>query len=220
MNVFKKIPIPNRTEKDKIRPSVSPISNFLAEHKQKQIAFVFGIACLVFSIVAQVMTVKNMHRPEKVFVIDGTNTLHIGPLEILGQKSPLFTTIALVATQVILQRSPVGLDLAELMPHLFKEEAMKKLTQDVAKNLGELKAKDLHQKPEISQIKSLAEKDGNRILQVTGTLIGSGIFEGIPLLEAHKFKITFAIRQNQNLSENKLYPFIIADFKINELEPL
>lgn len=130
MNPFKKIIIPDRTEKNKIRPSVSPISNFIAEYQQKQIAFAFAVACLIFAIIAQVMTVKNMHRPEKVFVIDGTHTLHIGPLEILDQKSPLFTTIALVATQVIFQRSPVGLDLAELMPHLFNEAAIKKLSRD------------------------------------------------------------------------------------------
>jgi len=220
MKLFEKMVISNQAKKNKIRSSFSPISHFMAEHQQKKIAFAFGISCLVFTILAQVMTIKNMHREEKVFVIDGSDTLHIGPLEIISQKSPIFTTIALVATQVVFQRSPVGLDLSELMPHLFKEEAMKKLRVDVSEKLGELKAKNLHQKPEISQIKSLAEKDGTRILQVTGNLIGSGVFEGIPLLEAHKFKVTFAINPNKNLSEKKLYPFVIADFKINELEPI
>lgn len=219
MEVLKKIVIPNRHEDDKSR-SFSAISNFMSEHQQKKIAFAFAIACLLFALVAQVVTVKNMHRSEKVFVIDGTNTLHIGPLEILSQKSPLFTTIALTATQVIFQRSPVGLDLLELMPHLFSEPAIKKLQDEIGEKLGELKVKNLHQKPEISKITSLAEKDDIRILQVTGNLVGSGVFEGIPLLEAHEFKVTFAIKPNKNLSENKLYPFIIADFKINEVVPL
>lgn len=219
MHSLEKIIIPNRPEKNNI-PSCSPISNFLAEHQQKKMAFAFGIACLILAIIAQIITISTMHHNEKVFVIDGTHTLHIGPLEILGQKSPLFTTIALTATQVIFQRSPIGLDLLELMPHLFGENAIKKLQDEIAEKMGELKAKNLHQKPEISKITALAEKDDTRILQVIGNLVSSGVFEGVPLFEAHQFKITFAIKPNKNLSENKLYPFIITDFKINEILPL
>lgn len=218
MGFFKNIVSVDSSKKSKTPSAFSPISHFLAEHEQKKIAFIFGVSCLIFAIIAQILTVKNMTKEEKVFVIDGTNTLHIGPLEILGDQSSIFTTIALTATQVIFQRSPVGLDLSELMTHLFKEEAIKKLNREIAEQIGELKAKNLHQKPEIAQIKFLAEKDGTRILQVTGNLIGLGSFEGNTLTEFHKFRITFAINPNKNLSENKLYPFIIADFNINELE--
>ena len=220
MSPLKKIPIPNRPEKDRLQSSFSPVSRFLAEHQQKKFAFGFGIACLAFAILAQILTIKTFQSEERVFVLDGTNTLHIGPLEKLHSESPIFETIALVATQVIFQRSPVGLDLKELREHLFNNEVIKKLDDEIHKNLDELKAKNLHQKPEISLIKCVAEKNGIRYIHVKGNLIGSGSFEGMPIVEAYQFKLNFAVVPNPKISEQKMYPYIIADYNIKEMIPV
>lgn len=214
--VFRKIAIPNRPEKDNLRPAMSPISRLMSEHYQK-LAYLFGILCLIFAVVAQIITIKNVRQESKVFAIDGAGTIHVGLLEDLKSNSPLFENIALTATQVVFQRSPVGLDLLELQPHLFSELAIKKLNTDVTDQLEDLKARNLHQKPEISQIISLAEKKGVRYLQVKGTIVGAGSFQGVPITEAHEFKIFFALEANKNLSDKKRYPYIIADFTIKEM---
>lgn len=197
----------------------SRTAKFLTDNKQKKLAMIFAIGCLVFAVIAQMVTIACMSREAKVFVLDGTHTLHIGPLQEIG-NSPLFKEIALVATQVIFQRSSVGLDLPELVPHLFSDPAAKTLMENIQASLPELKAKNLHQKPEVSQILSLFEKDGLRILKVQGNLISAGHFEGIPIMEAHQFKIKIGLTANPNLSEQKRYPFIVSGFNILEITPI
>lgn len=200
--------------------SKAPINSFLSEHQQKKFAFIFGISCLIFAIIAQVLTIKVLRHEAHVFVIDGAQNLHIGPLETLNSGSPLFQILALTATQIVFNRSPVGLDLKELKDHLFTDEAAKLLDQDVLNNLEALRSKNLHQKAEVAMIKTIAEKNGTRYLHVRGNILGSGVFEGMPIVESQKFQINFALKPNPKLSDQKMYPYLVADYQIQELSHL
>lgn len=200
--------------------SNAPIHRFLAEHQQKKWAIIFGISCLIFAIIAQILTIRALQQKSHIFVIDGAQNLHVGPLETINSNSPIFQTLALTATQVIFNRSPVGLDLPELKEHLFTEEAAKLLDQNLLENLETLKSKNLHQKAEIATIKTIAEQKGLRYLHVRGNILGAGNFEGMPIVETQTFQLNLVLKPNPKLSEQKMYPFLVADFYVQELDPL
>ena len=150
-----------------------------------------------------------------VFAVDGSNTIHFGPLDALNIRSPVFQKTALNATQAALQRSPVGLDLPELAQAIFRADAYEHLQKDVTAQLPDLVARDLHLKPEISKITALAEKEGTRLIEVRGQWVGSGVFRNNAIAESPSFQLLIAIVENPNLGDANFAPFIVSDYRLS-----
>ena len=92
-------------------------------------------------------------------------------------------------------------------------QALQKLKNDVNAQKDELKAKNIHQKGEVLNLKT-GISEGALIVKIEGQIIAAGSFEGINLSESQKYDLRVIIDKNTNLTEAGLYPFLVSDFVI------
>lgn len=192
----------------------TPVDILASPILHKRIAIFFGVFCLLFTTCMQYFYLRELKKPERIFVIDGSRNLHIGPTETLTSDSAFFENLCVLGTQCIFLRSPSGLDISEFLNCLFSESACQKIALDLQKDIDDIKARNLHQKPEISQIKIFKENDGTRQFYIQGNLISAGSIDSIPVSESTPFQILFLIMKNTKISEQATYPYIIKDVHI------
>jgi hypothetical protein len=96
--------------------------------------------------------VTAMVRPEKVALMDGTETLIISPLIPVEESNEILNTLSLWAAKSLLDRGPQGFDAPETLHRVFLPEAATKAEADFNKVAGEFSKKNIHQKFEIGRI--------------------------------------------------------------------
>jgi hypothetical protein len=219
---IKTTPIPNGWEtaelEKKLKNTFGPINSLASDRVQKNIWAGIAIVSLLGGTIAPLVLwmrfEKALSARQYVFALDGSQTIHAGPLEDLNMKSEVFSVTALNAAQAALQRSPVGLDLPEMVRGLFTEAAEKELRESVEAQMPDIKARNLHQKPEVSEVTALSEKAGFRILEVKGQLIRAGNLGGTALSEPSlPFQLLLQIKPNPRMNQRGQYPFVVTDFK-------
>ena len=77
----------------------------------------------------------------------------------------------------------------------------------------EFRAKQLHQKVEISQIDMLGTRENEVLVKVTGQVIRNGIFQDKAFSEAFPFGLRLRLVRNPNMAANGRFPTAVADFK-------
>lgn len=177
-------------EDRKAKPEFAPVRAMASERFQKNIWAGVAVVSLLFGTVSPVLIAMHYERVlnarQFMFAIDGANTIHSGPMERVNLQSQVLVTTAINAAQALLQRSPVGLDLPEMVSGLCfadprqPQSIVTKLNADVEAQMPDIKVRNLHQKPEIGKVTALSEKGGYRILEVRGQLIRAGNIEGRP----------------------------------------
>ena len=80
----------------------------------------------------------------------------------------------------------------------------------------EFKAKQLHQKVEVSQVEVLNTREDVVLTQVTGQLVRNGIFQDGTFTEAIPFKLQLWLQRNPNLVQNGRFPTAVNDFKFKK----
>lgn len=201
------------------RPPVSKGAKALRFNQLRgEIISILSLAAVVAMGVFCYLTVESISGETKTVVIDGAGNFHVGYSDFVSLDSPIFSQTAIIATQAALQVSKVGLNLDELAQEIFTKKAYERLVAQVESEKPELDAKNLHIKPEISLIEALAEKEGQRIIQVSGNLVVAGSYEDMPIAETIPFKCVYAIGPNPDLSEIRRFPYVINDFRINKGE--
>ena len=195
-----------------------PINFLWAEHAQKWMAIALAVLSLAGASAFSYYTLKLSKEDMKVIVLDGSDTFHVGPLESMHPRSPVFTRTALLAAQAHYQRSPAGLDLAELGRDIYEGPAFKKLEEDYKQQRADIEVRNIHQKPEIDQIRALRETpEGVRIIEVSGSLVRAGSFQGLSISESEKFAILFALVRNPRAGDRAAFPFVVMDFAYAEV---
>lgn len=207
--------IPRPRERPPEASSFSPVGLLHSAQYRMYAGLGFGVFSLLFSLVFMFLTVQEMKSTERVFVIDPSNTIYTGQLDKIDLASPVYERIALLATQSFYQRSPVGFDLPKLLQALYMPLAYDKAEVHLNSEIADIRTRNLHQKPEISRIDALRERGEIRIIRVTGQLIRSGSFEGVPLSESEPFRFIIALRPNENLAERGEFPFRVSDLKVD-----
>jgi len=195
---------------------VSPVVKAFASDRNKtHMAYIVALAYGLLSSFLLYLGISGLNREERVFVIDGANTMHIGPLETISKNSgsEFLRNFGLIVNQVVFDRTPEGLGLPELAKHAFRKDALEKLNQDVKGNLEEFKAKNIHQKGEVVSTEVFFDQN-IPVIKLEGEAIFSGVYEGVPLVHGQRYQLLFKLIKNKNLSETGLYPFIVSDFKI------
>ncbi len=216
-----RVPDPWETEEahHNAKRDFTPIRALASERRQKHLWQGVAIVSLLVGstvpllIVSQYEAAKS--RQPFVYVLDPQKGIHAGPMERLNLNSAIFSTTAINVTQAALQRSPVGLDLPEMVAGLFRADAAEKLKKDVEAQMPDIRARNLHQKPEITQIKALSENGGVRILEVNGQLIRAGSLDGTAISDpSMSFQLVIAVMENGRMNERGQYPFICTDLKL------
>ena len=198
----------------------NPVVKVLAsEHNKAHVAYVAALVTVLLSLFLVFQCISGMNREERVFVIDGAHTMHIGPLETISKDSgsEFLRNFGLIVNQVVFDRTPEGLGLPELAKHIFRKDALEKLNKDVKEHLEEFKAKNIHQKGEVVSTEVFFDQN-IPVIKLDGEAIFSGVYEGVPLVHGQRYQLLFKLIKNSNLSETGLYPFVVSDFRIKWAE--
>jgi hypothetical protein len=177
--------------------------------------FWFGFAMLVIAGAAidRHFLVEGFKQRERVVVIDPANTFYVSPLLKFEEAKDLHAQQSILAATAFLERNPKGFDNEPLLKQMFLKGAMAKATASRTAEEPEFKAKQLHQKAEISRVDILNTREDVVLTQVSGQLVRNGIFQDKAFTEAVPFKLLLRLQRNPNMVQNGRFPTAVNDFK-------
>jgi hypothetical protein len=195
------------------RKRFDPTRIFVEKDRLAWFWFGFAMLVLVGSAVDRIYLVQSFKQRERVVVIDPANTFYVSPLLKFSEAKNLHAEQSTLAAIAFLQRNPNGFDNNELMKQMFLKHALEKANAYLAVEEPEFKAKQLHQKVEVSQVEVLNTREDVVLTQVTGQLVRNGIFQDGTFTEAIPFKLQLRLQRNPNMVQNGRFPTAVNDFK-------
>jgi len=195
------------------RKRFDPTRIFVEKDRLAWFWFGFAMLVLVASAIDRIYLVQSFKQRERVVVIDPANTFYVSPLLKFSEAKNLHAEQSTLAAIAFLQRNPNGFDNNELMKQMFLKHALEKANAYLAVEEPEFKAKQLHQKVEVSQVDVLNTREDVVLTQDTGQLVRNGIFQDGTFTEAIPFKLQLRLQRNPNLVQNGRFPTAVNDFK-------
>jgi hypothetical protein len=195
------------------RKRFDPTRIFVEKDRLAWFWFGFAMLVLVGSAVDRIYLVQSFKQRESVVVIDPANTFYVSPLLKFSEAKNLHAEQSTLAAIAFLQRNPNGFDNNDLMKQMFLKHALEKANAYLAAEEPEFKAKQLHQKVEVSQVEVLNTREDVVLTQVTGQLVRNGIFQDGTFTEAIPFKLQLRLQRNPNMVQNGRFPTAVNDFK-------
>ena len=195
------------------RKRFDPTRIFVEKDRLAWFWFGFAMLVLVASAIDRIYLVQSFKQRESVVVIDPANTFYVSPLLKFSEAKNLHAEQSTLAAIAFLQRNPNGFDNNDLMKQMFLKHALEKANAYLAVEEPEFKAKQLHQKVEVSQVDVLNTREDVVLTQVTGQLVRNGIFQDGTFTEAIPFKLQLRLQRNPNLVQNGRFPTAVNDFK-------
>ena len=185
------------------------------QDKARRLYYVSLIALSLAAIFPTLYLIVN-REPDKVFVLDGDGTIHIGPLESLHPQSSIFQEVLIQVTKAMFDRTSVGIESPEMVKKLFSAKAIQALNKDVQWELPYLESRNVRQQVSIGEIVPIKNENGYRVYQVTGILNIAGIYKGTKVVDSDPFVVLIALTRNPRWEDKARYPFIVSDFLIRQ----
>lgn len=195
------------------RPRFNPARIFVEKDRLAWFWFGFATLVLVGAACDRYYLVQSFKQRERVVVIDPANTFYVSPLLKFQEAKDLHAQQSTLATLALLDRGPKGFNQEELLKQMFLKRAFEKASSHRLVEEPEFKAKQLHQKAEISKIEILNTREDFVLTQVTGQLIRAGIFQEKTFTESVPFKLSLKLQRNPNMIQNGRFPTAVRDFK-------
>jgi hypothetical protein len=161
-----------------------------------------------------------MMRPEKVALMDGTESLIIAPLVPVEESNEILETLSLWAAKSFLDRGPQGFDAPETLQRVFLPEAAKKAEAEFNTVAEEFSKKNIHQKLEIGRIDLQRLDEGVVMSRVIGQILTQAQIGDEQLSEPRPVTLRLKLVRNPYLGRNKRYPFAVADYAFDRPEQL
>jgi hypothetical protein len=178
------------------------------------------VISLAAHLIIPVCLVSAMMRPEKVALMDGTESLIISPLVPLEESNEILETLSLWAAKSFLDRGPQGFDAPETLQRVFLPEAAKKAEADFNHLAGEFSKKNIHQKFEIGRIDLQRLDQGVVMSRVIGQVLTQAQIGDEQLTEPQAVTLNLKLVRNPYLGRNKRYPFAVAEYTFGQPEQL
>ena len=175
--------------------------------------FLFTVAVLLLSAIDRYHIVSQFKQRERVVIIDPANTYYVSPLLQFQEAKELHAQQATLATLALLERNPREFDHPELLKQMFLKPALNKADDFRHRDDSEFLSKQLHQKAEIAKLDILGTRENEVLVNVTGQIIRTGIFQEKAFTEAFPFSLRLKLLRNPNMATNGRYPTAVADFK-------
>jgi hypothetical protein len=207
----KTAPEPPVADLNKRRPN--PTRLFVDRDRLAWWWFICAGVVLVAAALDRYHLVNAFKRRERVVIIDPAGTFYVSPLLKFEEANELHAQQSTLATIALLQRNPKDFDQSEMLKQMFLKSAHEKAQALRFSEDAELKAKQVHQKPEIAHIDVLETRSDAVLTQVNGQLIRSGIFQDKAFTESLPFTLKLKLQRNPNMVENGRFPTAIKDFK-------
>jgi len=198
-----------------------PAANALASGRRTVrllwIALVISVAA---HLIIPVCLVTAMVRPEKVALMDGTESLIVSPLVPVEESKEILETLSLWAAKSFLDRGPQGFDAPETLQRLFLPEAAKKAEAEFNRIAAESSKKNIHQKFEIARIDLQRLGQGVVMSRVIGQVLTQAQIGDEQLSEPQAVTLNLKLVRNPYLGRNKRYPFAVTDYSFGQPEQL
>jgi hypothetical protein len=178
------------------------------------------VVSLTAHLIIPVCLVSAMMRPEKVALMDGTESLIISPLVPLEESNEILETLSLWAAKSFLDRGPQGFDAPETLQRVFLPDAAKKAEADFNRLAGEFSKKNIHQKFEIGRIDLQRLDQGVVMSRVIGQVLTQAQIGDEQLDEPQPVTLNLKLVRNPYLGRNKRYPFAVAEYTFGQPEQL
>jgi hypothetical protein len=178
------------------------------------------IVSLVADLVIPVCIVTAMVRPEKVALMDGTESLIIAPLVPIEESNEILENISLWAAKSFLDRGPQGFDTPETLERIFLPDAAKKADLDFKGVAAEFSKKAIHQKFEAGRIDLQRLEQGVVMSHVVGQVLTQAQVGDEQVNEPKPVTLNLKLVRNPFLGRNKRYPFAVADYAFGQPEQL
>jgi hypothetical protein len=178
------------------------------------------IVSLTAHLIIPACIVTAMVRPEKVALMDGTESLIISPLVPLEESNEILETLSLWAAKSFLDRGPQGFDAPETLQRVFLPDAAKKAEAEFNSLAAEFSKKNIHQKFEIGRIDLQRLEQGVVMSRVIGQVLTQAQIGDEQVSEPQAVTLNLKLVRNPYLGRNKRYPFAVADYVFGQPEPL
>ena len=178
------------------------------------------IASLSAHLIVPVCIVTAMIRPEKVALMDGTESLIIASLVPVEESNEILETFSLWAAKSFLDRGPQGFDTPETLQRVFLPDAAKKAEAEFKTVAEEFSKKNIHQKLEIGRIDLQRLDQGVVISRVIGQILTQAQIGDQQVIEPQPVTLSLKLVRNPYLGRNKRYPFAVAEYSFDRPEQL
>jgi hypothetical protein len=196
-------------------------ANSLAAAKRTtRLLWISLIASLLCHLIIPAYIVATMTRPEKVALMDGTESLIIAPLVSAEESNEILETLALWASKSFLDRGPQGFDMPETLDRVYLPDAAKKAHGEFDTAAPEFSKKNIHQKLEVGRIEIQRLGGGVVMARVVGQILTQAKIGDEQVNEPQSVSLNLKLVRNPYLGRNKRYPFAVADYNFGQPEQL
>jgi hypothetical protein len=190
-----------------------PVRILIDKDRLARFWFLAVIVVLVAAAIERIHLIRTLKERERVVIVDPAGTFFVSPVLQFQEAKQLHAEQSTLATVAFLERNPKGFDHPDLLKQMFLKRAQGKAHAEWTSEESEFKAKELHQKAEIGKIDILQTRSDAVLIQVSGQLIRTGIFQERAFSEAVPFTLKLKMLRNPNMVENGRFPTAIQDFK-------
>jgi hypothetical protein len=196
-------------------------ANSLASARRtSRLLWIALIISLCAHCVVPVYIVTAMARPEKVALMDGTQSLIITPLIPVEQSREILETISYWAAKSFLDRGPQGFDAADTLDRVFLPTAVQKAKMEFKTMAEEFAKKNIHQKLEIARIDLQRLDDGVILSRVVGQILTQAQVGDEQVSQPQPIALNLKLVRNPYLGRNQRYPYAVMDYVFGQPEQL
>ncbi|MBV9999177.1 MAG: hypothetical protein JO015_08695 [Verrucomicrobia bacterium] len=191
-----------------------------AQRRTVRLLWVSLVLSLAAHVVVPLYLVTVMTRPQKVALLDGTESLMIAPLVPVEESREIIETISYWAAKSLLDRGPQGFDAPETLERVYLPEAAQKARAELKAVAEELAKKNIHQKLEVARIDFQSLSNGVLHSHVVGQLLTEAQVGDEQVNQAQPVTLNLKLIRNPYLGRNKRYPFAVTDYNLGQPESL
>jgi hypothetical protein len=196
-------------------------ANSLASaRKTVRLLWIALIVSLCAHCVVPAYIVTAMAHPEKVALMDGTQSLIIAPLVPIEQSREILETISYWAAKSFLDRGPQGFDAADTIDRVFLPTAAEKAKIEFKGVAEEFAKKSIHQKLEIARIDLQRLDDGVILSRVVGQILTQAQVGDEQVNQPLPITLNLKLVRNPYLGRNQRYPYAVIDYAFGQPEQL
>jgi len=196
------------------------VNRLAAANRTNRLLGIALILSLLAHVIVPIYLVTAMTKPEKVALMDGTESLIISPLVPVEQSDEILNTVSYWAAKSFLDRGPQGFDAPDTLNRVFLPEAAEKAKNEFKGLADEFKKKSIHQKLEIARIDLQRIGGGIVMSRVIGQILTQAQIGDQQVDQPQPITLNLKLVRNPFLGRNQRYPFAVVDYALGQPEPL
>jgi hypothetical protein len=191
-----------------------------AANRTNRLLWIALILSLLAHVVVPMYLVTAVTKPEKVALMDGTESLIIAPLVPVEQSDEILNTVSYWGAKSFLDRGPQGFDSPDTLNRVFLPEAAEKAKNEFKGLADEFKKKSIHQKLEIARIDLQRIGGGIVMSRVIGQILTQAQINDQQVDQPQPIALNLKLVRNPYIGRNQRYPFAVVDYAFGQPEPL